>query len=337
MSHRLYQSTRPLSERTYLTKVEPVLRKVLEGTRRQSNIDRLIEPYDYLCSQMSPVDQDYCPPFEVFTQFDELSSIVNDVSRRPISSASFVLPASIKLAAIAKLKAIVRDRKERLIRAVAMAHAELGARLACKPPKKEGEGEYSPTMFTPVDKLPLSLPALPRWIPRTDKEPITASDEKITTFLEESPLAAHFECFECHDAFNVRNLFKHLSSTNGCQFRKPDANEGSSNPWRRVRRRVREVKPDDWFRVVHDHEDGEGIDSSRPRALALIDADVLQLSLRLQQAIKATQRRYFHDDKVVLRCDCDQDHEIHLLHMAQKKGGIDATMMVRMEPQTFAT
>lgn len=227
----------------------------------------------------------YLPPSAIYVQLPALSPTLASVSRNP--PATFIVPAAVKTAALEEALQLLRSRREALVRAIVVAHAELAAdlKVAGKKKKKEAKkakeqqkklgttladtmkkAKYTPTEFTKIEDLPLTLPRLPPWIPRNAEDPIVASDEQLASFLETSPLAK-FECSNCNKLCTTKVLFQHLSSSSGCQF--------SPEGWGTVA-----VEKSEWIAI-------KGRDQVQ-RALARIDKDVLALSLKLQQVIEAT-------------------------------------------------
>ncbi|GAA5898621.1 F-box protein [Sporobolomyces salmoneus] len=267
LNHPQVKSTRPLSDRTFSTIVEPHVRQLLEEGRRNRLRSMIKKQYGDSIKDRS--DRDYLPPPHVFVQVQSLESIVNDASRNPPDS--FLLSPAAESAARQDGAKLVRDRREKFLRTIVSAYMQLAEESKEKEEEeKEKEKEKahsSPSQFCPIDKLPLELPRLPPWIPRSNDEPILASDEQLTTFLETSPLALLVECSKCQKAFTVRGLFKHFSWS-GIHSIWSDAGPPS------------EQKAEDWMRV--------GELDQEEKQFARIDKNLLSLSLKLQQLVEST-------------------------------------------------
>jgi hypothetical protein len=137
--------------------------------------------------------------------------------------------------------------------------------------------------FTPIDELPFTLPRLPPWIPRNKDDPILASDEQLTTFLDTSPLAQSFECSKCRQLFGAKKLFDHFYQYGKCVKRPLGGVSfmGSGRFW----------------------EEASGADVETPPVR--IDKEVLSVSLALHQAIEDTP----------LELDYESIDELPDLHM----------------------
>ncbi|GAA5898967.1 F-box protein [Sporobolomyces salmoneus] len=262
LNHPQVKSTRPLSDRTFSSTIEPPIRQVLEDNRRKRVRSILQKQYEKFVKKHS--DREYFPPSNLYIRLPILEPVLSDASQNP--SSSFTLPPDIAASARQQISTLVRDRREKLLRTIVPAYLDLAEDLK-EDGKKHGEESVpSTSKFCPVDKLPLKLPRLPLWIPRTDDRPILASDEQLTAFLESSTL--FIECSECRRAFSVQKLFKHFASS--CN---------NSSMFLLLFRPVENVQ--DWMRVGESDQEGK-------KPFARIDKDVLSLSLKLQQLIEST-------------------------------------------------
>ncbi|GAA5965971.1 hypothetical protein JCM3765_004138 [Sporobolomyces pararoseus] len=305
--HLQVKSTRPLSDITWSTLVEPAVRQVLEDNRRKRLEKTIAKQYD--SSIQDHVDEDHFPPSFVYVQHSSLASLLCDVSRNPPDS--LIVPASIKAAAMKQTLELVRNRREQLVRAVAEAYTGLlkqeKEKSIARREEEEDEDENLNSKLTPIKQLSFTLPPLPSWIPRDQNDPITASDEQLATFLNNSPLA-RFECVECRDRFDTPQLFRHLSSPQGCRFSTAEVDTRRCNV-------VRSITTQEWIAV-------EGFDNVE-KPLVRVNPEVLSLSLKLDQLFESTplvidqsaklpdlgpKYKIPEDDseslQVELRCDC---------------------------------
>ncbi|GAA5994386.1 hypothetical protein JCM5350_005171 [Sporobolomyces pararoseus] len=267
--HPQVKASRPLSDRTFTSTVEPVLRQVLESNRRRRIKWILREQYEQ--SVKNHFEKEYFPPASVYLQLPILQSVLDDVSQYP--TEPLILPPQIKPVASKEIFDLIRQRRGKLLRSIVNAYFDLANEMEKKQKDKEQEKEeeednevenFSPTGFTSLDQLPLTLRRLPPGIPRSDDEPILAPDEQVISFLDHSPLA-RFECIECHQLYTTRDLLAHQAYGRGCA-------SSLIRSWSQ--------SGDEWMLV-------EGIDDvENPRIR--INKDVLSLSLKLQQLIKAT-------------------------------------------------
>ncbi|GAA5898979.1 F-box protein [Sporobolomyces salmoneus] len=263
--HSQVKSVRPLSDRTFSSTVEPPIRQVLEENRRRRLRSTLKTQYENFVKKHS--DREYFPPSNLYIRLPILEPVLNDASHNPSSSST--LPPDIAASARQQISKLVRDRREKLLRAIVTAYTRLVEDRNRDNETKEEEKAKSKN-YSPLDELPLNLPRLPPWIPRINDKPILASDEQLATFLESSPLAL-VECSECRRAFSVRDLFEHFTSS--C------INSTSRFPLLFLASRP--VKnEEDWLRIGDSDEAG--------KQFARIDKEVLQRSLKLQQVIEST-------------------------------------------------
>ncbi|GAA6013254.1 hypothetical protein JCM11491_006331 [Sporobolomyces phaffii] len=283
LQHALVKSTRPLSDKTYSTSVEPVLSALLRKHRRDRI--RVAVENDYYRTRRTHEEEEslFFPHASVYRQLPALASLLSDDSVNP--SATYVIPAAVKEAALEETLSLIRDRRERLLRGIAAAHLGLARDL-----KEEGyieeedsddEDAFAPTKYVAVGDLSLELPRLPPWIPRSAAQPIVASDEQLRTFLANSPLA-RFECDRCRLVFTTRQLFAHASSGNPCynpELPTPQFSldyDGASTL-------------DDWIFVKD-----EATPLAERRVLATarsefrINRDVLSLALRIEHLVART-------------------------------------------------
>jgi len=268
-THPQVKANRPLSDRTFATAVEPPLRKLLEEKRRKLHRYILQKQYERVVEQHS--ETEYFPPASIYLELSVLEPVLNDVSRNP--SKFHLLPESIKSSASQEIARLIRTRREHLLRSVVIAYHELvqkewetieieGIQLE----EDSEETEQKDSTFTSINRLPFTLPRLPPWITRDVKEPVLASDEQLVSFLENSPLA-RFECVKCRKVGGTRDILSHLSSPYDCS---PISPFGEYVP-AHVRKQ--------WITI-------EGMDEvEKPRLR--INADVLSLSLKLQQLVES--------------------------------------------------
>ncbi|GAA5978634.1 hypothetical protein JCM5350_002460 [Sporobolomyces pararoseus] len=309
--HLQVKSTRPLSDITWSTLVEPALRKVLEANRRKRLEKAIARQYESVVK--GHTDKAHLPPPAVYVQLSSLSSLVSDVSRNPPDS--LIVPASIKAAAMEQALKLVRNRREKLARAVVKAYLSLSEQEterteARRDGGEEEEIENSHTKLTPIRQLSFTLPLLPSWIPRDQNESITASDEQVATFLNISPLA-RFECVECHNSFDAQGLFAHFWPPQ----RLRDSNWIPGFDFTACKDN-RSVSLEEWISV-------EGFDDNVERPLVRINPEVLSLSLKLNQLFESTplvvdpsvklpklrgkysiKAKKSESLKIELRCDC---------------------------------
>lgn len=309
--HLQVKSTRPLSDITWSTLVEPALRKVLEANRRKRLEKAIARQYESVVKDHT--DKAHLPPPAVYVQLSSLSSLVSDVSRNPPDS--LIVPASIKAAAMEQALKLVRNRREKLARAVVKAYLSLSEQEterteARRDGGEEEEIENSHTKLTPIRQLSFTLPLLPSWIPRDQNESITASDEQVATFLNISPLA-RFECVECHNSFDTQGLFAHFWPPQ----RLRDSNWIPGFDFTACKDN-RSVSLEEWISV-------EGFDDNVERPLVRINPEVLSLSLKLNQLFESTplvvdpsvklpklrgkysiKAKKSESLKIELRCDC---------------------------------
>ncbi|GAA5895803.1 F-box protein [Sporobolomyces salmoneus] len=290
-NHPQVKSTRPLSDRTFSTTVEPPVRKVLEDNRRSRLRSILRNRYENFVRDHA--ERDYLPPSNVYLQLSILEPTLSDTSQNP--SNSF------------------------LLRSIVAADTDLADELDKKKKKKQSKGKekgFSPsTNYCPIDKLPLQLPRLPPWLPRSNDEPILASDEQLLTFLESSSLAFRIECSKCQKAFSVRELFKHFSS--------PRSHPIFSESGERI-----EEKATDWLRI------GESDDEEKP--FARFDKNVLSLSLKLQQLVESTPLIVDESKQLPSLGDEDSDWYVVLLRCACQSVFEDGLSLSRMvSPSRF--
>jgi len=280
LSHTLVKSTRPLSDRTYSTNVEPVLKTVLDHERRKNLASGVENVYSTL--RQDHPDKDYFPLHHIFFQLPSISPILEDISKNPPKARDMVLPDDVKASALEDILKLIRSRREELLRAIVSSYMGLRADLEKKERKlkekgkdsgkKKKEKQFIPTEYHRISDLPLTLPRLPPWIPRSKDSPILASDEQLAAFLETSPLA-QFECVKCSKLLDTKSLFKHLSSSYNCQYYNSGGLEDGSE-------RKIEVKISEWMRV-------EG-KKKVERPLVRINKEVLGLVLKLQQLVEST-------------------------------------------------
>lgn len=110
------------------------------------------------------------------------------------------------------LEAVVRQRRETLLRSIASAYAAL------KSAQEDGSaGKDVDCAIKNLKYSSITLPRLPPWIPRDANTPITATDEQLRGFFETNPLAA-FECSKCHEPFigTKHGIIDHVGHRRGC-------------------------------------------------------------------------------------------------------------------------
>ncbi|GAA6019175.1 hypothetical protein JCM11491_001403 [Sporobolomyces phaffii] len=266
LSHAQVKSTRPLSDRTYSTNVEPVLRAALEENRRARIRTSLTRQFEREVLQQN---QFFFPPAQIYLQLPSISPVVDNVSENPPDDIA--VSASTKSAALEEISNLVRARHERLVRGIVSAYHEIATEL------NQGKMNYrqNPTSEpTSVKYLSLALPRLPPWVPRTDEEPIVASDKQLSNFLETSSLA-RFECVKCEALFTTRGIFVHHSRISCCSSAAKDALRQSQTPGSSTA-----VDPDAWIAVEGQTDVG--------LPLVRITKETLSLSLKLQQVIERT-------------------------------------------------
>ncbi|GAA6019177.1 hypothetical protein JCM11491_001404 [Sporobolomyces phaffii] len=187
--HALVRSTRAVSDRSYPTTVEPVLRKVLEENRRERI--RVALRKHLAAIRVSHPDKAYLPPPIIYCEFDSFASILDDVSRDP--PANLIIPASTKAAAAEELRELVRDCRERLVRTIVSVYHQLAREKEDAGEVVDGDGDALDA--TPkvgkkfcLDTLPFTLPPLPDRAPTSAGAPLGATDAQLVAFLETSPL-----------------------------------------------------------------------------------------------------------------------------------------------------
>ncbi|GAA6059387.1 hypothetical protein JCM10212_003285 [Sporobolomyces blumeae] len=124
--------------------------------------------------------------------------------------------------------------------------------------------------FIELSKLPIALPRLPPWIPRTEGAPLHATDEQLAAFLGASPLA-NFECTKCNQLHDATEIFDNLSNRWACSATGPGSSVQSHVD---KSMRIRGYDAITWG------------DETIP--LARMDADVLRLSLQLSTVQNTT-------------------------------------------------
>ncbi|GAA5993305.1 hypothetical protein JCM5350_005088 [Sporobolomyces pararoseus] len=263
--HPQVNNNKPLTDRHYLKTVEPALRQLLEENRRERTREALKKHYNDL-RQTLPGGYTL-PPASIYLGLPVLQPFINDVSVNHTES-SLAPPDEIKAVALEEMSRLARDRLEKCLRSLVVAHKDLAKEEKERKPKRLGttstEEEYCPTTYTRVGDLPLTLHRLPPWIPRNESQPILASDEQIQIFLENSPLA-RFECIRCRKLYDGPLFFRHFDSWGQCVFSRSSESQV-----------VVELK--DWMRI--NCEGGH----------LRIDKDVLSLQLKLAHLIDATPR-----------------------------------------------
>ncbi|GAA5950324.1 hypothetical protein JCM3765_004505 [Sporobolomyces pararoseus] len=270
--HPQVKASRPLSDRVFTSTVEPALRQVLEDNRRD-RIKWILED-QYNQSVKNHAEGAYFPPASTYLDLAVLQPVLRDASQYP--RKPLILPPQTKSAASKEIFDLIRKRREKLLRSIAEARFDLAQEFEKKKKTNrqakedeemelEEEEKFSPTEFTSLRQVPLTLPRLPPWIPRDSDQDILASDEQIVSFLDNSPLA-RFECIECRTLYNTRDLLAHQSYGRGCTRKWPLCSSTQ--------------RTKDWVII-------EGIDDvAKPRIR--INKDVLSLSLKLQQFIETT-------------------------------------------------
>jgi hypothetical protein len=271
VNHPQVKANRPLSDRTFSTTVEPPLRQILEAKRRDHRRFILQDKYRFTINHHA--EKDYFPPTSIYLELPILQPLLDDVSRNP--DESDILSESVKSIITQQISKLIRDRREHLLRSIVLAYLDLSQQeknhqenknkvgkaklLGGKGKKKEEADVKDYSVLTSIVKLPFTLPRLPPWIPRSQDDPILASDEQLVSFLENSPLA-NFECTSCRGLFSLPSLLSHQRSRRDCD----NMYEWISN----------EVQHE-WITI-------EGLDDVEKPKIR-IDKDVLSLSLKLQQ------------------------------------------------------
>ncbi|GAA5950337.1 hypothetical protein JCM3765_004512 [Sporobolomyces pararoseus] len=267
VGHPQVKTSRPLSDRTFTSTVEPAIRPISEDKRRERIKSILDDQYSRFVKSHS--EKEYFPPATIYLKLPQLESVLDDVSQYP--RRSLTLPSPIKAAVSEEISKLIRACREKLLRSIVSAYLELAQELAKKQKnvqqeqeeeEEEEEAIFWPAEFTSIDQLPLTLPRLPPWIPRKDTQPILAGDEQLVSFLESSPLA-HFECIECRKLFNTRDLLAHVTSRRGCSY----FFDYFQNR-------------DQWVTIA-------GVDEVDTPQIKM-DKNVLSLSLKLRQVVKST-------------------------------------------------
>ncbi|GAA5969174.1 hypothetical protein JCM3765_005747 [Sporobolomyces pararoseus] len=283
-NHSLVKSTRPLSEKTWPTKIKPVLRKLLEDARQQ-RIRVGVEDYYDVFRDRDWNQAAYYPPISLYSQFESVVTLVRNASQCFHSPEP--IPSEVQSAAQLELKSLVRNRFEQLVRALRMAYYDLEDELTRKGLEQiasEEEKQSIPqnfSSFTTINKVQLTLPPLPSWIPhdRTRQINDSVSNDEIRTFLETSPLA-RFECHDCGNLLRADEMTRHLSIRWGCQYGICDREAVDViQMWTGDR----QVGREEWMSV-------RGIEETfgSERALVKVDKDILSLSLKLQQVREST-------------------------------------------------
>ncbi|GAA5898982.1 uncharacterized protein JCM6883_003499 [Sporobolomyces salmoneus] len=279
--HSLVTTNRPLSDRTYSTKVEPELRKALEAARVQNVRHRLEQEYRQ-DKTFRHRNGSWWPGSVIFLQMRRIKDLLEEVAKDP--PHKFKLEEEVKKEAMEELEQLVRKRREDALRAVVKAYLELKNKLEQSKEnareKKEEEDKADPSSeYTALDKLPLDLPRLPPWVPRNPDDPILADDEQLSTFLETSPLA-RFEC-DCRQVYQASELFRHHAVPNMC----------SSGTLVDARRET----PERWM-VIEGQGQGQGGGTNPPIPMvARTNSDILSLYLKLEQLSDSTPLEITHE------------------------------------------
>ncbi|GAA5950343.1 hypothetical protein JCM3765_004514 [Sporobolomyces pararoseus] len=280
--HPQVDSNKPLTDRHYFKTVEPALRQVLEENRREQNREALEGHYTTLRRNLRGGDT--LPPASIYLGLAVLQPIINDVSIN-CTDYSLAPPEDIQAVAMEEMSRLARDRMERCLRALVVAHADLAKEEEERKQRRFGtstEEKTSPTTFTRIEDLPLTLHPLPSWIPRDEFQPILASDEQIYTFLETSPLA-YFECTRCHELREGNSFFRHFDSRGKCIYAHTSQE------------------------VVEEEKDWMGINVVG--GPLRIDKDVLSLTLKLAHLVDITPLEIDDKNKVP---DLGPDYQIAL-------------------------
>lgn len=169
------------------------------------------------------------PPVTVYLGLDNLAPILEDISTFPTNQLQ--ISDAVDSALCQEILELVRNRREQVARLLANAYSELARdeerrNLDIRVEEEEENQEASPT--TIIDQLPLTLPPLPPWLPLSNNEPILATDEQLTTFLDTSPLARRFECRECQKSFtSTVDLYWHFAQSEKCPWSRPDTDDST--------------------------------------------------------------------------------------------------------------
>ncbi|GAA5827243.1 hypothetical protein JCM11251_001186 [Rhodosporidiobolus azoricus] len=271
--------------RTWPRLEETLKPKLFDIRRRHRKAAFTTEYYNF---KRDHSDNKSFPPANVFYQLPTIKALIDDVS-------VYIIPRTLweqNLEAIARdVKALLRERREAMVRAVAAAHSALQSAQVEEEAGKHVECSVKGLRFTSI-----TLPRLPPFLPRNSTAPIVASDEQIATFLESSPLAA-FECALCGCGGDGVSILAHCGETYGCH----SGGEGGQ-------------PIDSWARI----------DASEGHNSIKCDRDVLLVSLKLKQLISQTPLNYHEEEMeqvakslseewqmpqkkyaVTLKCDCD--------------------------------
>ncbi|BGP12382.1 hypothetical protein JCM10213_002013 [Rhodosporidiobolus nylandii] len=233
-----------VTERTW-PRIEESLKPVLYDIRRKSRRATFFNAYGAFKRQHP--DNRSLPSTDLLDNLPVAKVLLEDVSSYVHGGDLFTAHEDeIKR----DLEALLRSRREAMLRKLAMAHASL--REAVK------QTTIRPS-FEGLSYSDIELPRLPPWIPRDAASPLHATDEQISTFLESSPLA-FFECAGCKRLLRGSDVIEHVGRRWGC-FSSDNGHD---------------CEPDKWARV-----DG-------PSATLTTSRDILCVALKLGQLLSDT-------------------------------------------------
>ncbi|GAA6051938.1 hypothetical protein JCM3770_006586 [Rhodotorula araucariae] len=199
-SHSLVRKPDILTERMW-PNVEGTLRAKLlanRASRHHSTLTTHIHSmrYDTVAKDERSLVA-YYPHDSIAAMVPAFRAVVDDVS-------TYVAPAQLwelnKDAILDELDDLVRSRIEEMLRALAVAHADL----------RTADGDQD-SAIDGLNASMVELPRLPSFIPRKADRPLVASDAQLVAFLQEHPLSI-FSCALCDDVYTGDAALKHVGS-----------------------------------------------------------------------------------------------------------------------------
>ncbi|GAA6002685.1 hypothetical protein JCM10207_007626 [Rhodosporidiobolus poonsookiae] len=213
----------PVNDRSWPTaerQLKPVLVAVRRKLRRHGVGDALFQ-----LRNGHPASASF-PPEDVFFQLPPVKAVVEDLSAYQKPSELF---NDHRDEFVTALEGLIRSRREALLRTLAKAYIAL--RTAQEQEAANGQ-TAPPCAVKGLTWAAVDLPRLPPWIPRTDDQPFTATDEQIQTFFDSSPMA-WFSCEKCGVLQKGAAIFSHVGQRWGCYSATMDAIT-STDPWCRM-------------------------------------------------------------------------------------------------------
>ncbi|KPV78150.1 uncharacterized protein RHOBADRAFT_50657 [Rhodotorula graminis WP1] len=210
--HSLFNKPELLTERTWTT-VEAALKPILLASR--STCRRRFFQEQLATYQVQPVAS-------LLAAYYPSSATV--LSALPTWQAAcnvdgFVeldeLWASHKDAIVGELDVLVRSRIEGMLRAVGKAHADAVSA------QERGEADE---LVPDAEPASVEVPALPALMPRSDDEPVTATDAQLVAFLADDPLSKFVNSC-CTIVRDGSSALKHVASSTCAVFKRVEATE----------------------------------------------------------------------------------------------------------------